>query len=49
MSNADQWPTALAVITAEWLPRQTAWDASGKTDRRDWGAAPGEDDNQDRG
>jgi hypothetical protein len=36
MSNADQWPTALAVITAEWLPRQTARNALGKTDRRDW-------------
>lgn len=71
MSHADQWPTALEVITAEWLPRQTARDASGKTDRRGRGAAvlrvlrrrpwriaslqwrqlaaPGEDDNQDRG
>ena len=39
MSHADQWPTALEVITAEWLPRQTARDASGKTDWRDWGAA----------
>ena len=39
MSNADQWPAALEVITAEWLPRQMAKDASGKTDRRDWGAA----------
>lgn len=39
MSNADPWPTALELITAEWLPRQTVRDASDKTDRRGWGAA----------
>lgn len=71
MSHPDQWPTALEVINAEWLPLQTAGNASGKTDRREWGAAvlqalrrrswrrasrqsrwlaaPGKNDNQDRG
>jgi hypothetical protein len=37
MSDPDQWPTALEVITAEWLPRQTARDGAGTADRRGWG------------
>jgi hypothetical protein len=39
MLHPDQWPTTLELITAEWLPPQTARDAAGKADRRGRGAA----------